>query len=134
MNNATQCERDIFPFQSLSDSDLIHLSFNSNTDCLCSDQISKTKLSLLPRFDNVAAVSKVPHLSDLDADQNFPSQSNFKYYSVHDFHVVEDIFIYLILLIIPLNFRAREHAKFVFLVYAFNSIDSRQQHFIYSYR
>ena len=91
MNNATQCERDIFPFQSLSDSDLIHLSFNSNTDCLCSDQISKTKLSLLPRFDNVAAVSKVPHLSDLDADQNFPSQSNFKYYSVHDFHVDEEI-------------------------------------------
>ena len=36
-------------------------------------------------------MSKVPHLSDLDADQNFPSQSNFKYYSVHDFHVDEEI-------------------------------------------
>ena len=58
----------------------------SNTDCLCSAKLARAKLDSLPRFDILANVSNVPHLSDLDPDLQIPSQTNFKYYSTHDFH------------------------------------------------
>ena len=58
----------------------------SNTDCLCSAKLARAKLDSLPRFDILATVSNVPHLSDLDPDLQIPSQTNFKYYSTHDFH------------------------------------------------
>lgn len=52
----------------------------SNTDCLCSAKLARAKLDSLPRFDILATVSNVPHLSDLDPDLQIPSQTNFKYY------------------------------------------------------
>ena len=76
----------LFPFQNLTNAEILDLSFNSNTDCLCSAKLARAKLDSLPRFDILATVSNVPHLSDLDPDLQIPSQTNFKYYSTHDFH------------------------------------------------
>ena len=71
----------MLPFQNLSDSEILDRSFNSNTDCLsCSVQLARPKLDSLPRFDILATVGIVPHLSDLDPDLPVPSQTNFKYY------------------------------------------------------
>ena len=58
----------------------------SNTDYLCSAKLARAKLDSLPGFDILATVSNVPHLSNLDPDLQIPSQTNFKYYSTHDFH------------------------------------------------
>ena len=58
----------------------------SNTDFLCSAKLARAKLDSLPSFDILATVSNVAHLSDLDPDLQIPSQTNFKYYSTHDFH------------------------------------------------
>ena len=79
-------DQDLFPFHKLTNAEILDLSFNSSTDCLCSAQLARAKLDLLPRFDILATVSNVPHLSDLDPDLQIPSQTNFKYYSIHDFH------------------------------------------------
>ena len=64
---------------------LLDLSLNSNTDCLCSAQPARAKLGALPTFDILAPVSNVPYLFNLDQDLQIPSQTNFKYYSIHDF-------------------------------------------------
>ena len=79
-------DQDLFPFHNLTNAEILDLSFNSSTDCLCSAQLARAKLDLLPRFDILATVSNVPHLSDLHPDLQIPSQTNFKYYSIHDFH------------------------------------------------
>ena len=64
----------------------MELSFNSNTKCICSTNISKSKLSLLPRLEITESTSKIPFLSHVDADQNLPALNlNFTYYSVHPF-------------------------------------------------
>ena len=69
----------------------MELSFNSNTKCLCSTNISKSKLSLLPRLEITESTSNIPFLSHVDADQNLPLNLNFKYYSVHCFHSDNEI-------------------------------------------
>ena len=33
----------------------------------------------------------IPHLTNLDIDLHMPSDSNFNYFSTHDFHVNKDI-------------------------------------------
>ena len=35
---------------------------------------------------SITSSSNIPHLSDLDADLNMPLDSNFGFYSTHDFH------------------------------------------------
>ena len=75
-----------FPFQNFTNAEILDLSFNSNTDCLCSPRLARAQLDSLPRFDILATVSNVPHLSDRDLDLQIPSKTNFKYYSTHDFH------------------------------------------------
>ena len=80
------CRSDIFPFKDLSREELIELSYNSNTSCLCSSRISKLKLSLLPCFDVMASINNNPNLLKSDIDQNLPTLTNFDYYSPHDFH------------------------------------------------
>ena len=85
------CRQDIFPYINLTDSELLNLTFNSNTECLCSSFISKTKLDLLPKLELTETTSKIPFLFDVDADHNMPLNLNFKYYSVHDFHSDNEI-------------------------------------------
>lgn len=60
--------QELFPFQNLSNAEILDLSFNFNTDCLCSAQLARAKLDSFPRFDILATVSNVPHPSDLDPD------------------------------------------------------------------
>ena len=82
----SQCRLDTFPFSNINNTELIELSFNSNTACLCSKQLSNLKLNSLPRLDILSSINSIPHLFDLDADVQLPTQTNFKYYTTHDFH------------------------------------------------
>ena len=68
--------QELFPFHNLTNVEILDLSFYCNSDRLCSAQLARTKLDLLPRFDILATVSNVPHLSDLDPDLQIPSQTN----------------------------------------------------------
>ena len=81
----------VFPFGNLSTSELTKLSFNSDTDCLCSEQISKIRLDSLPCIEVCENLSNIPSLNDIDSDQCLPPRTNFKYYSVHDFHSNNDV-------------------------------------------
>lgn len=83
----TRCCSEIFPFHQLSAKELVEMSFNSNTLCLCSKNIDMLKLDNLPRFDIVTSFSRIPSLNEVDIDQQLPNQVNFKYYSTHEFHV-----------------------------------------------
>ena len=62
-----------------------------------------TLLNSLPHLDILTSNSNIPGLSDIDMDQQIPFNTNFKYYSPHDFHSDADINIYL-LQIISLSF------------------------------
>ena len=82
-----QCRSEIFPFHSVSTSELTKLHvFNSNSTCLCSNKIAKLNLDSLPCLDTISSINKMHQLSNLDADLHLPATSNFKYYSTHDFH------------------------------------------------
>ena len=81
-----QCNSSIFPFFDLTTDDLLKLSFNSNSSCLCSSRIDSLKLDSLPCFDIVTSLSKIQTLNNIDIDQQLPNQTNFSYYSIHDFH------------------------------------------------
>ena len=39
----------------------------------------------------MSSLENIPNLTDVDAERNIPSQTNFKNYSTHDFHNDEDI-------------------------------------------
>ena len=81
----------IFPFHSLSKTDIYKLSFNSNCNCLCSKSIACSRLDSLPCLDILSSISNTPHLTELDVDLHLPSQTNFKYYTTHDFYMSEEI-------------------------------------------
>ena len=86
------CRNKIFPFNSVEDHELVELLvYNSNTDCLCSDKISRLNLESLPCFDLSSFINNNPNLSSIDIDLNLPSLTNFGYYSTHEFHFNEDI-------------------------------------------
>ena len=58
---------------------------------MCSEQISKLRLGSLPCFEVCENLSNIPGLNDIDFDQCLPPLTNFKYYSVHDFHFSNDV-------------------------------------------
>ena len=86
-----RCRNDTFPYNNLDDRTLFDLSFNSNTKCLCSKTISNSKLDSMTHLDILSSLENIPNLTDVDAERNVPSQTNFKNYSTHDFHNDEDI-------------------------------------------
>ena len=81
------CRSQIFPFHSLSNTDINKLSFNSNCNCLCSKSRACSRLDSLI----LSSISNTPHLTEIDVDLHLPSQTNFKYYTTHDFHTSEEI-------------------------------------------
>lgn len=86
------CRSEIFPFTSLQDHELVEqLVFNSNTECLCSDNISRLKMGSLPSFDISTLINHNSTLSSIDTDLQLPSLTKFGYYSIHEFHSNEDI-------------------------------------------
>ena len=42
--------------------------------------------SPFPCFNYTAPISSIPHLNDFDVDLHVPSNSNFHYFTTHDFH------------------------------------------------
>lgn len=84
-----QCRVDTFPFSSINDSDLVHLTFNSNTTCYCSNQICNHKLDCLPRLAEIVNLST--NSSTFDIESNITPQVNFGYFSSHNFHSNPDI-------------------------------------------
>ena len=86
------CRSEIFPFTSLQNHELVEqLVFNSNTECLCSDNISRLKMGSLPSFDISTLINHNSTLSSIDTDLQLPSLTKFGYYSIHEFHSNEDI-------------------------------------------
>ena len=77
------CCHNVFPFHDLDTSELLELTFNSNTECHCSSSTDFARLENLPQFD---FISNLPNLSDHDPNLNIPSLINSKYYTPHDFH------------------------------------------------
>ena len=86
------CRNELFPFNSVEDHELVEvLVYNSNTDCLCSDKISRLNLEYLSCFYLSTFINNNPNLSSIDIDLNVPSVTNFGYDSTHEFHCNEDI-------------------------------------------
>lgn len=87
------CLDEVFPFNKLSKSELLKLSFNSNTVCLCSNLISKSRLESLPCFvvDSLDVFNNIPTLNNIDSEVCLPYSNNFNYYSSHEFHSNADI-------------------------------------------
>ena len=60
------CRNEIFPFNSVDDHELVELLvYNSNTDSLCSDKISRLNLESLPCFDISTFINNNPNLSSI---------------------------------------------------------------------
>ena len=87
----TLCKSEVFPFHNPNNPEIIEISFNSNAVCLCSKHISNLKLGSLPRLEVLSSIRRIPNLSDLDVDEHLPLQSNFKYYTTHDFHSSKEL-------------------------------------------
>lgn len=49
------------------------------------------ELGCLPVLNIVSPVSNIPHLSNVDIDLHMPSDTNFGYYTPHDFHSSNNI-------------------------------------------
>ena len=49
------------------------------------------ELGCLPVLNIVSPVSNIPHLSNIDIDLHMPSDTNFGYYTPHDFHSSNNI-------------------------------------------
>ena len=82
----TRCRHDIFPFTSITKSELCSMSFNSNTACKCTSKICMSRLDSLPCLDFAIQMNNSHILNDADPDSNIENKNNFKYYTTHDFH------------------------------------------------
>ena len=51
------CCHNVFPFRDLDTSELLELTFNSNTECYCSSSIDFARLENLPQFDFIKALA-----------------------------------------------------------------------------
>ena len=80
------CRQSVFPFTCIGDSELLDMTFNSNTSCSCSKSICASRLESLPCLSIAQAVSKLPNFDSIDPDSYIGSQVNFAYYSTHEFH------------------------------------------------
>lgn len=81
-----RCRNLIFPFNSITDNNLLKLTFNSNTTCCCSKKISRLRLENLSNLEVISSISNVPNLGESDIDEQISHKINFNYYSTHDFH------------------------------------------------
>ena len=50
-----------------------------------------TEYNNLPLFSITAPVLNIPHLTNTDVDRHMPTDQNFGYYTIHDFHSNSDI-------------------------------------------
>ena len=53
------CSLSTFPFHSLDDKELLKLSYNSNTSCLCSHNITHLKLESLPLLQTTSDITLI---------------------------------------------------------------------------
>jgi hypothetical protein len=85
------CSFSIFPFHSIDNRELHGLSFNSNTNCLCSHNVVNSNLQELPLLQTISQIDNIPSFSDIDPEKNLPSKVNFDYFNSHDFHSSPEI-------------------------------------------
>lgn len=76
------CCHNVFPFHDLDPSELLELTFNSNTECYCSSSIDFTRLENLPQFDFISSISNLQILSD-----HVPDLKNLKTLSIIPFTI-----------------------------------------------
>ena len=85
------CRNCLFPFNIISYSEHLKLSFNSNTACNCFKKLTKSNLENLSSYEVISSLSNQPNLNNSDIDSHISNNSNFSYYKVHDFHDNRDI-------------------------------------------
>ena len=89
-----ECLLDIFPFQNCDNQSISELFFsNSILSCQSSNicNISSARLENLPCYNIMTSISNSPHLKDHDIDLHLPCETNFSYYTPHQFHSSEEI-------------------------------------------
>ena len=67
----------------------IHCPCWANVNEITMDRV--TEIRSLPFLDITSPVSNIPYLSNVDIDKHMPSDTNFGYYTPHDFHSSNDI-------------------------------------------
>ena len=70
-------------------SNILHCSCGANVNEFSEERFAE--LGSLPILDIVFPVSNTPHLSNVDIDLHMPSDTNFGYYTPHDFHSSNNI-------------------------------------------
>ena len=67
----------------------IHCPCRANVNEISMDRV--TEIRSLPFLDITSPVSNIPYLSNVDIDKHMPNDTNFGYYTPHDFHSSNDI-------------------------------------------
>ena len=70
-------------------SNILHCSCGANVNEFSEERLAE--LGSLPILNIVSPVSNIPHLSNVDIDLHMPSDTNFGYYTPHDFHSSNNI-------------------------------------------
>ena len=74
------------PFFSLDNHQIIKLSFNSNSSCLCSKKINKSLIDILPRLEFVSSLRNTLNTNEFDTEVNLFPEVDFNFYTCHEFH------------------------------------------------
>ena len=87
------CKHDKFPFSFIDNSHLDDLTCNSNIKCRCNVRFPHIKvddkLKLLLTQSNENNSWKSHHLDiEEEFEENIEIKPNFKYYNIHDFHIL----------------------------------------------
>ena len=88
----SQCLSDIFPFHAIDNQVFNELfSFDQDTSCYCSNSLSYSRIENLQCYNIMSSISNSPHLCNNDIDLQLPYETNFKYYTSHEFHASEEV-------------------------------------------
>ena len=90
------CIQDRYPFALIDNNEIIHNAFNSNICCPCNKitpeiMINNELLLLLTQSNHKDFCNAYNFDIERDFEENVEIKSNFKYYEVHDFYKMNDI-------------------------------------------
>ena len=84
------CRNDTFPFDCVSTHEILSDTCNSNEYCFCNDAMDLTDFDCLDTISELSLNNlNLNHFHpniDNDIDHNMNCNSDFKYYTIHDFH------------------------------------------------
>ena len=72
-------------------SELYKLSFNSNTECLCSKHLADSTSSSPPHLKLLSTLNNIPHLNNTHIDLQLLYLHKLIFFSTHDFYTNSEI-------------------------------------------